>query len=294
MAEDALLGQDNELIPIRGGYRSSDRLIHSRSEEDQANERHRQSLDESQSKKEEPVGRNRGLFEGWKFSAFLAFVSSVVELFFNMVFLIYSAANTRNGGKTTLMRGYCGKMHNLSTVMHWVINLLGTSVLSASNFGMQCLVAPTRTDIDRAHKKHSWLDIGVPSVRNLFRISSKRSFLWLCLCLSSLPFHLLYNSAIYYTTAVPAYDIFAGSGSLAQMNWSNVQLQNPTQIPGKDNSLKTLQRATKNGTLHHLDGRSCITAFAQVYQTAYDKLLLVTEDVRGNDSYALVFTNPVY
>jgi hypothetical protein len=78
------------------------------------------------------------------------------------------------------------------------------------------------------------------------------------------------------------------------MDWSNVQLQNPAQIPGKDNSLKILQRAAKNGTLHHLDSRSCIAAFAQVYQTAYDKLLLVTDDVQGNDSYALVFTNPVY
>ncbi|KAJ5302286.1 hypothetical protein N7508_007149 [Penicillium antarcticum] len=294
MAENASLGQDTELIPIRGSYRSSDRLIHSLSEEGQANEHHRQSLDESQSKEEESVRQNRGLFEGWKFSAFLAFVSSVVVLLFNMIFLIYSAATTRNAGGTTLMRGDCGKMQHLSTVMHWVINLLGTGVLSASNFGMQCLVAPTRTDIDRAHKKHSWLDIGVPSVRNLFRVSSKRSYLCLFLSFSSLPFHLFYNSAIYYTTAVPAYDIFAGSGSLGQMNWSNVQLQNLTQIPGKDNSLKILQRAAKNGTLHRLESGSCIAAFAQTYQTAYDKLLLVTEDVQGNDSYALVFTNPVY
>jgi hypothetical protein len=136
MAEDASFGQDTELFPIRGGYRSSDRLTRSLSEEDQANEHHRQSLDESQSKEEESVGQNRGLFEGWKFSAFLAFVSSVVVLLFNMIFLIYSAANTRNGDGTTLMRGDCGKMHHLSTVMHWVINLLGTAVLSASNFGM--------------------------------------------------------------------------------------------------------------------------------------------------------------
>ena len=134
----------------------------------------------------------------------------------------------------------------------------------------------------------------MPSIRNLFGVSWKRSFLWLCLCFSSLPFHLVYNSAIYYKTAVPAYDIFAGPGSLHQMNWPDVQLNNKNKTSDKGNSLKGLLLAAKNGTLRHLGSASCVAAFAQTYQTSYGKLLLATEDVQDNNSYTLVFTDPVY
>ena len=56
---------------------------------------------------------------------------------------------------------------------------------------MQCLTAPTRTDIDEAHAKGRRLDIGILSVRNLGSIGVKRVLLWSLLGLSSVPLHLL-------------------------------------------------------------------------------------------------------
>ena len=70
---------------------------------------------------------------------------------------------------------------------------------------MQCLAAPTREELDRAHGRHSWLDIGVNSVRNLWRINTVRALLWLVLAVSSLPFHLLYNSVIFKVLATNEY-----------------------------------------------------------------------------------------
>ena len=55
----------------------------------------------------------------------------------------------------------------------------------------QCLAAPTREDIDKAHQAKRWLDIGVPSSRNLKQISWKRLVLWVILVFSSLPLHLM-------------------------------------------------------------------------------------------------------
>jgi hypothetical protein len=72
-----------------------------------------------------------------------------------------------------------------------LINGLGTLLLAASNACMQCLSAPTRQDIDGAHAKHDWLDVGVISPRNLFRVKWWRSVLWFFLALSSIPLHLL-------------------------------------------------------------------------------------------------------
>ena len=56
---------------------------------------------------------------------------------------------------------------------------------------MQCLTAPTRADIDRAHEKNAWLDIGILSLKNLHYIGYQRLTLWTVLGLSSIPLHLL-------------------------------------------------------------------------------------------------------
>lgn len=59
---------------------------------------------------------------------------------------------------------------------------------------MQILVAPTRQEIDRAHASHTWLHIGVPSLRNLTKIDPRRVVIYAILALSSCTLHLLYES----------------------------------------------------------------------------------------------------
>ncbi|KAI1317862.1 hypothetical protein F5Y16DRAFT_140581 [Xylariaceae sp. FL0255] len=68
--------------------------------------------------------------------------------------------------------------------------------LSSSNFFMQILNAPTRDEIDRAHKQGHWLEIGVSSIHNLFRVSAFKSCCWVALLVTSIPIHLLFNSVI--------------------------------------------------------------------------------------------------
>ncbi|KAG8527921.1 uncharacterized protein KY384_006837 [Bacidia gigantensis] len=62
---------------------------------------------------------------------------------------------------------------------------------------MQLLAAPTREEVDKAHAKATWLDIGVPSFRNLRQISRSNCTMWSVLALSSLPIHFLYNSTVF-------------------------------------------------------------------------------------------------
>jgi hypothetical protein len=68
---------------------------------------------------------------------------------------------------------------------------LSTVLLSGSNYCMQCLSAPSREEVNAAHAKGKWLDIGIPSVHNLKSISMKKVGLWWCLGLSSVPLHLM-------------------------------------------------------------------------------------------------------
>jgi len=56
---------------------------------------------------------------------------------------------------------------------------------------MQVLSSPTRKEVDAAHAKREWMEIGIPSIRNLWDISLARTLLWIILALSSIPLHLL-------------------------------------------------------------------------------------------------------
>lgn len=101
-----------------------------------------------------------------------AWISGSV-LIINTIATIWGSATFGvKGGLGTIQDGSCTTTKNLGFWLHLVINVLSTLLLGASNYSMQCLSSPTRSEVDEAHRKHQWLDIGVPSVRNLKRISA--------------------------------------------------------------------------------------------------------------------------
>lgn len=107
-------------------------------------------------------------------------------------------------------------------LLHLVINALSTLLLSASNYAMQCLSSLTRKEVEKGHRHYIWLDIDVPSVRNLRRISRGRATFWWLLGIPGIPLHLLYNGAV-TTRSSQDYFIFAASFDLFtsyDLNWS--------------------------------------------------------------------------
>jgi hypothetical protein len=74
---------------------------------------------------------------------------------------------------------------------------------------MQILCAPTRDEIDVAHKKDRWLEIGLMSFRNLSHINTRRALIWWSLAISSAPLHLFYNSAVFQVTSGQDYSVTA-------------------------------------------------------------------------------------
>ncbi|KAK3940285.1 hypothetical protein QBC46DRAFT_459091 [Diplogelasinospora grovesii] len=103
-------------------------------------------------------------------------------------------------GVGVIYEGDCGTVAELDQWLHLLINLLSTGMLAASKYCMQLQAAPTRADVDRAHKNNKWLDIGVPSVRNLWFIGHWRRFSWVLLAYNSAVFQSL--SSHDYTIAV--------------------------------------------------------------------------------------------
>lgn len=164
----------------------------------------RQSLQEESAAAHE---RNRFL-KGWRYSvtmgSLLAFIVFLLNLVTTLIFSLRPDASapklqglrdigehTVNHDSKTLFVGDCDRAHRLNTELHLLINVLSTILLGTSNFAMQALSAPTRKEVDVAHLKRQWLDIGVLSIRNLRNVNRKRVMLWSILGLSSLPRHLL-------------------------------------------------------------------------------------------------------
>jgi len=131
------LSEDIELLPSSHTNQSLECFIDNQLEEESSKGSETQSSDhEAQTKPSVFQRRGAALFKGWKFTLFLAFISSLVVLFFNVGFLLYAATHPIQGDNRALYDGDCHKAKYLSTGMHVVINVLSTVLLSASNFGM--------------------------------------------------------------------------------------------------------------------------------------------------------------
>jgi len=94
-------------------------------------------------------------------------------------------------GVGVIYEGDCDTVNSLDRWLHLLINLLGTGMLSASNYCMQLQAAPTRKMVDDAHEKEKSLDVGVLSLRNVWHAGRWRQASCLLLALSSVPIHLV-------------------------------------------------------------------------------------------------------
>ena len=135
-------------------------------------------------------------YTGWHTGVLACAASVMVVLLINISLTIYAATNPgykmeREGGIKTLYSGSCDKSRTIGLWLHLGINVLSIVLLSGSNYTQQCLAAPTRSEIDAAHARRRWMDIGVPSIRNLLRIKAERMYLWIAIGITSIPLHLL-------------------------------------------------------------------------------------------------------
>jgi len=123
-----------------------------------------------------------------------AFATSMVVLLANVILVAVLGSKygiTSRRGLIKLYEGDCNRVKLIGAGSHVCINILSTLLLGASNLCMQLLVAPTRQEVDVAHRKKIWLDIGIPSWKNLGNIKRSRAWMFSILMLSSVPLHFM-------------------------------------------------------------------------------------------------------
>lgn len=175
-------------------------------------------------------------------------------------------------------------MGQVMTAVELLINILGTLLLGSSNNCAQLLSAPERKDIDKAHHAGTWLELGVPSLRNLWYVHKWRGALCFALLASSIPIHLLYNSAVllesvsrptfaaiatheFNVTVVPQVTIPASS--------TTITFEGPfPAISYQDMSSFDLGQ---NGTLKQVGNRQCLAEYNSIQAgTGLSNLVMVT------------------
>ncbi|KAI0906787.1 hypothetical protein F4823DRAFT_626801 [Ustulina deusta] len=128
---------------------------------------------------------------GWKKGAK---VNCTILVVVSLIMIGLSSIALTNGFQTALFfySGNCsgGNITTINLGLHLLINVVSTLVV---------LNSPSREEIDKFHSKGSWLDVGVSSIHNTFRLSKFKSSSWSVLVLSSVPIHLLFNSAVFRT-----------------------------------------------------------------------------------------------
>ncbi|MCJ1461009.1 hypothetical protein MMC28_011391 [Mycoblastus sanguinarius] len=226
----------------------------------------------------------RKVLSGWRFSVILYILLGFSIFSLNLGVTIWASTGFPIvKGVATVYEGSCSRTKNSLTWLHLAINVLSTLLLSASNFCMQILCAPTREEVDAAHARRKWLSIGVPSLKNLFYVDRKKSVLWILLGLSSIPLHLLWNSAITNTLSSNDYIYNAVTEDFV----SGAPWNNNTAMTQYPDVAQSMSESLGNRSLVSMNVTDCITAYGLSFNSEYGNLLLVydfTSAEVGNNS----------
>jgi len=181
-------------------------------------------------------------WSGWRGLALaLSTLTCVLAvLMLGLVAASYSRSRLSGGDtptqRTVIYSGECKAASQANNLLHLAINTIASCILASSNFFMQILSAPTRRQVDKAHARGKWLEIGVQSYRNLFTLPWRNRVFWLLFGLSSLPLHLVFNSIIIQTRA--------STNSLFLLAGESFTRGGTASLPGVVNAVNSLRSDT--------------------------------------------------
>ena len=238
-------------------------------------------------------------FEGYHFGTLCCAVVSGSVMVVNLTLTIWASRHYGvRDGLGTIREGSCSETKNIAMWIHLAINVLSTLLLGASNYTMQCLASPTREDINRAHRQNVWLDIGTPSIRNLLRISRFRISLWWLVAISSVPLHLMYNSAVFTTLSAQEYNVFSVTPNFltgAPFDISEFNLGSEV-ISASWDSLEVIAQTLQDNksSLQNLASEDCIATYAAGFVSSRANVLVVSSfDSNTSNSILTVWSSQI-
>lgn len=118
------------------------------------------------------------LMTGWKGGVALNMALALVILLAAIVCVVLAVTKKRISEEpAAIVTGQCSGVSAIDLGVHALVNVLALFFLVGANYVAQVLVSPTRTEVAAAHEKLRWLDVGIPSIRNLGGVSKGRALL---------------------------------------------------------------------------------------------------------------------
>lgn len=122
--------------------------------------------------------QGRRTIRGWRGGLALILALAMAVFVVSLACLVIAAAQAGAlGGEATLMQASCSRIRGADLALHVLVNLLAAVLVAGANYTFQVLTSPTRLQVTSAHETGRWLDLGVPSVRNLRHVSVGRAVL---------------------------------------------------------------------------------------------------------------------
>lgn len=228
---------------------------------------------------------------GWRLGVLLSFLGALAILVFNVTLTIWSIRTYGSReGIGTAFTGSCNVVNRWLLGLKVLINVLGTALLGASNYTSQCLSSPTRKDLDNAHLKGDWMDIGVTGLRNLSRIHWSRKATWCSLIISSIPVHLLYNAIIFKSLDTQIYNVVVATPAFLRGPAHSYGVgvgKNATDITAIEH-IQTMFDDDRS-TFEHLSVRDCIQAYAQPTISGRSDVILITNSTLDTTSSTVFY-----
>lgn len=146
-------------------------------------------------------------------------------------------------------------------------------LLGGSNYTMQCLTAPTREEINKGHRSRVSLDIGILSLKNLMRASKRKVILWGFLAVSSVPLHLLYNSAVFSTLCTHSFDVYVVTDEFVSDTAIWVSEGDITEV---HNSVITSMKDPSQTNWQNMTNKECLEAYGTKFVSGRSLLLVIS------------------
>ncbi|KAJ5493638.1 hypothetical protein N7463_009725 [Penicillium fimorum] len=224
----------------------------------------------------------------WIDGVYLCARAGAFILLINLVFIAIAAGlasrHPENGSlsdSAVIYEGSCDVSKRWDIALHLIINILSTSILAASNYCMQTIIAPTREEVDAHHAQRKWLDIGTASVRNLSAIGRDRLALWVILMITATPFHLMYNSIIFGSSSTVKYRAVIGPKDLNSSNIWNLTtpgLEKCFMSSASDLSWDEFASEIADGNYRRISTQQCIQT-SQTTQSGIKGIIALADNL---------------
>ena len=120
----------------------------------------------------------RRIIGGWMGGVLLsAALAGIILLGLVVLVALAATRNMISLDHETMFEGDCKRVRSVDQGIHAAVMVCAFVLVAGANYISQVLVSPTREEVDAAHSKADWLDIGIPSMRNMLRVGKGRSVL---------------------------------------------------------------------------------------------------------------------